>query len=106
MNLSPNLFPVMGLANWDSFKTSMTQFFHDGLGGAGLQGVGIALAGIGIVGFFISFACHRLNNASRVPRPLVFAAVALLGTVATTGIDKPLQIITSIRDGIFGVLGI
>lgn len=91
---------------WDSFNENLTSWFKDGLGGPGLQGLGTAIAVIGIVAAVISFIIHKFNPQSRMPGPIMCLAVALVGTIAMSGLDKPLQIVEAARDTIYGWMGI
>lgn len=91
---------------WEGFNDNLTSWFKDGLGGPGLQGLGIAIAVIGIVAAVISFIIHKFNPQSRMPGPIVCLAVALVGTIAMSGLDKPLQMVEAARDTIYGWMGI
>ena len=70
--LSMNLMetnPMMA-ASWDGFKQSMTEFFKHGLGGSGMEGIGMAIAVIGVVAAAISFlrsSCASLVAACTFP---------------------------------------
>lgn len=92
--------------SWDGFLQSMNSFFQDGLGGPGMQGVGIAIAAIGLVAAAISFAVHKFNPQSRMPGWITCLVIGLIGTFAMTGISKPLQILNSGRDLIFSWFGV
>lgn len=91
---------------WSRFKGEMESFFKYGLGGPGMQGVGIAIMVIGIVMAVVSFVVHRINPQSRMPGPLVSLFIAVVGSVLMSGIERPLKFIEKIRDILFGWIGI
>ena len=91
---------------WNSFKNEMETFFKHGLGGPGMQGVGIAIMVIGIVMAVVSFVIHKVNPQSRMPGPLISIVIAIVGSVLMSGIEKPLAFIEKIRDTLFNWIGI
>lgn len=97
--------PVM-TSSWSKFQTSMKDFFETGLGGPGMQGVGIAIAVIGIVAAIVSFVVHKFNPQSRMPGWITCLVIGLAGAIAMSGIGKPLQLLEQARDTIFGWVGL
>lgn len=97
---------VLMASGWSSFKSEMEKFFKNGLGGPGMEGVGIAIMVIGIVLAVVSFVVHRINPQSRMPGPLVCVVIAVVGSVLMSGIEKPLNFIEKIRDTLFDWIGI
>lgn len=92
--------------SWDKFLQDMKAFFETGLGGPGMEGLGLVIAAIGIVAAIVSFAIHKFNPQSRMPGPIACLAIALVGSVAMSGISKPLELIETVRDTIMGWLGV
>lgn len=90
---------------WSGFKTSMTEFFYNGMGGDGAKGLGIAIAVIGIMVAALSFVVHKLNPQSRMPGWFTCLIVALIGTLLFTGVGPVLKIVQWIRDTILGWFG-
>lgn len=107
------LFAVMAVSQeaavmetgWEGFKKSMNDFFYNGLGQGGLQGLGIAIAVIGIALAVISFVVHKLNPQSRMPGWFMCLVVAILGSMLFTGVGPMLKLIQWIRDVIMGWFG-
>lgn len=86
---------VMQLAGWDSFRQGMIDFFQNGLGGTGLEGIAIAIMVIGLVCAAVSFVLHKFNPQSRMPGPVICLFVALVGGIASFGIERPMEIVKS-----------
>lgn len=107
------LFAIMVAGNhamlmttgWGAFKASMTEFFYNGLGGEGTQGIGIVIAVVGIVLAAISFVLHKLNPQIRMPGWLTCLIVALIGTLLFSGVGPVLKIIQWFRDTVLGWFG-
>ena len=97
---------ILMTSGWSRFQGEMEKFFKEGLGGPGMQGVGIAIMVIGIVLAVVSFVVHKINPQSRMPGPLVSIMIAIVGSVLMSGIQKPLDYIEKIRDILFSWLGI
>ena len=93
-------------AGWEGFEQNLTTWFKDGLGGPGLQGIGTAIAVIGIVAAIGSFFIHKFNPQSRIPGPIMCLSVALVGTIAMSGLEKPMGVIETVRDTLYGWVGI
>ena len=93
-------------ASWDGFKNSMQQFFEHGLGGPGMEGVGIAVAVVGVVAAVISFILHRFKPQSRMPGPIMCLLVGLVGAFAMSGVSKPLELLGQARDLIYSWMGL
>lgn len=100
-----NRAPFMD-ASWDGFKNSMTQFFEHGLGGPGMEGVGIAIAVIGVVAAAISFIVHKFNPQSRMPGWIMCLVIGLVGALAMGGVSKPLEILGQGRDLLYSWFGL
>lgn len=92
-------------SGWTNFKTAMTEFFYNGLGGDGLQGIGIVIAVIGIALAAISFVMHKLNPQSRMPGWFTCLIVALIGTLLFSGVAPVLKVIQWFRDTVLGWFG-
>lgn len=92
--------------SWESFQQSMKDFFETGLGGPGMAGIGIAIAAIGIVAAIGSFVIHKFNPQSRMPGWITCLAIAVVGSIAISGIKQPLAIINMIRDTVMGWIGV
>lgn len=90
---------------WSNFKAAMTEFFYNGLGGDGTQGIGIVIAVVGIVLAAISFVVHKLNPQSRMPGWFTCLIVALIGTLLFSGVGPVLKIIQWFRDTVLGWFG-
>lgn len=90
---------------WGNFKAAMTEFFYNGLGGEGTQGIGIVIAVIGIVLAAVSFVIHKLNPQSRMPSWFTCLIVALVGTLLFSGVAPVLKIIQWFRDTVLGWFG-
>lgn len=97
--------PLMA-GSWSSFYESMKSFFETGLGGPGMQGVGIAIAAIGVVAALISFVVHKFNPQSRMPGWITCLVIGLFGAIGMSGLSKPLQLLQSARDLIYGWMGL
>ena len=100
-----NRAPFMD-ASWDGFKNSMTQFFEHGLGGPGMEGIGIAIAVIGVVAAAISFIVHKFNPQSRMPGWITCLIIGLVGALAMGGVSKPLEILGQGRDLLYSCFGL
>ena len=96
---------VMASTGWDGFKKSMTDFFYNGLGLVGLQGIGIVIAVGGIAMMVISIVVHKMNPQSRLPGWFTCLVITVLGTMLFTGVTPVLDIIYWIRDTVFGWFG-
>lgn len=114
--LALGLFTIMAVSNeaavmtggtggWSNFKQAMTQFFYNGLGGDGAQGIGIVIAVIGIVLAAVSFVVHKLNPQSRMPSWFTCLIVAVIGTLLFSGVGPVLKIIQWFRDTVLGWFG-
>lgn len=97
--------PLM-TTSWNQFKTSMTNFFEHGLGGPGMEGIGIAIAVIGVVCACISFIVHKFNPQSRMPGWVMCLVIGLVGAIAMGGVSKPLALLKQARDTIYGWFGL
>lgn len=97
--------PLMD-TSWDAFLNSMKSFFETGLGGPGFQGVGIAIAAIGLIAAGISFAVHKFNPQSRMPGWITCLAIGLVGAMLMGGIAGPLGALENARDLVFGWFGV
>lgn len=93
-------------AGWEGFKNSLTQFFEHGLGGPGMEGVGIAVAVIGLASAIVSFVVHKFNPQSRMPGWVTCLIVGLFGAIAMGGVSKPLQLLKAARDVLFSWVGL
>lgn len=93
-------------ASWNGFKTSMTDFFEHGLGGPGMEGIGIAIAVIGVVAAIISFIVHKFNPQTRMPGWITCLVIGVLGAVAMGGVGKPIEILKQIRDLLYTWFGL
>lgn len=91
---------------WDGFKSGMTEFFQTGLGGAGAQGLGVAVMVIGIVVAVISFVVHKFNPQSRMPSWIICIVIGIAGSVLTSGMDRPIALFNMVRDWVYSLLGI
>lgn len=92
-------------SGWTGFKTSMTEFFYNGLGGEGTQAIGIVIAVIGIVLAAVSFVLHKMNPQSRMPGWFTCLIVALIGTLLFSGVAPVLKIVQWFRDTVLGWFG-
>ncbi len=90
---------------WTNFKTAMTEFFYNGLGGDGAQGIGIVIAVIGLLLAAISFVAHKLNPQCRMPGWFTCLIVALIGTLLFSGVAPVLKVVQWFRDTILGWFG-
>lgn len=97
--------PLM-TASWNGFKTSMTNFFENGLGGPGMEGIGIVIAVAGLVSAAISFAVHKFNPQSRMPGWISCLFIGLVGAIAMGGVAKPLKVLAQGRNLIYGWFGL
>lgn len=93
-------------ASWSGFKTSMSNFFEHGLGGPGMEGIGIAIAVIGVVAACISFIVHKFNPQSRMPGWIMCLVIGLVGALAMGGVSKPLKILEQGRDLLYTWFGL
>ena len=71
-----------------------------------MEGVGIAVAVIGVVAAVISFILHRFNPQSRMPGPIMCLLVGLVGAFAMSGVSKPLELLGQARDLIYSWMGL
>lgn len=90
---------------WSEFKTQMTNWFYNGMGGDGMKGLGIVIAVCGIILAVVSFVVHKINPQSRMPGWFTCLVIAVLGTLLFGGVGPVLKIITSIRDTVFNWFG-
>ena len=97
--------PVLAF-NWAAFKTTMENAFKKGLGGDGMQGIGIAILVIGVISAAISFVVHKFNPQSRMPGWITCLVIGLIGAILMAGLEKPIALLNDIRDWLFGLLGI
>lgn len=97
---------ILMSSGWERFQGEMEKFFKEGLGGPGMQGVGIAIMVIGIVMAVVSFVVHKINPQSRMPGPLISITIAIVGSILMSGIQRPLDFIAKIRDILFSWIGI
>ena len=100
-----NRMPFMA-TSWANFKSSMRSFFETGLGGPGMEGIGIAIAVIGIVAAAISFIVHKFNPQSRMPGWVMCLVIGLVGALAMGGVGKPLAVLEKGRDLIYSWFGV
>lgn len=117
MVLSFMLFTAMAVSNeaavmkgeasggWANFKTAMTNFFYNGLGGDGAKAIGMVIAVIGVLVAAISFVMHKMNPQSRMPSWFVCLIIALIGTLLFSGVGPVLDIIKWFRDTVLGWFG-
>lgn len=91
---------------WEGFKTGLTNFFQDGLGGSGAQGLGIAVMVIGIVVAVISFVVHKFNPQSRMPSWIMCLVIGVAGSVLTSGMSRPIALFNMVRDWVYSLIGI
>lgn len=97
--------PLMS-SSWATFKSSMKSFFETGLGGPGMEGIGIAIAVLGVVMACISFIVHKMNPQSRMPGWVMCLVIGLVGAIAMGGVAKPLKLLEQARDVIYGWFGL
>lgn len=93
-------------SSWSGFKSSMKSFFETGLGGPGMEGIGIAIAVIGVVAAAISFIVHKFNPQSRMPGWIMCLVIGLVGALAMGGVSKPLKILEQGRDLLYSWFGL
>ena len=91
---------------WENFKSQMTAFFQSGLGGPGMEGIGIAIAVIGVAVAAISFVVHKFNPQSRMPGWVTCLGIGLVGALAMGGVGKPIELLVKARDVLYGWFGI
>ncbi len=91
---------------WEGFKTTMTDFFQNGLGNSGFQGIGIAVMVVGFMMAVISFAMHHFNPQSRMPSWIICLIIGVAGSFLTFGMSKPIQIFGMVRDWIMSLFGL
>lgn len=91
---------------WAGFKEGLTAFFQDGLGGAGAQGLGIAVMVLGIVVAVISFVVHKFNPQSRMPSWIICLVIGVAGSVLTSGMSRPIALFNMVRDWVYSLIGI
>lgn len=92
------------LSGWKGFFDGMNQMFREGLGTYGLQGIGIAITVVGLAMAVISYFVHKANQQSRLPGWFTWLVVALVGVIATSGIDKPIELLTRFKDWLFSLV--
>lgn len=92
-------------SGWGNFKTAMTEFFYNGLGGEGTQAIGIVIAVVGVVCAAVSFVLHKMNPQCRMPGWFTCLIVALIGTLLFSGVGPVLKIIQWFRDTVLGWFG-
>lgn len=100
-----NTHPALGF-QWSTFKNSLTTAFQNGLGGEGMQGIGIAIAVVGVVAAGISFAVHKFNPQSRMPGWITCLVIGLVGSMLMSGIGQPLQLLESAKEWVYTMLGV
>lgn len=91
---------------WEGFQKGLNDFFLTGLGGAGAQGLGIAVMVIGIVVAVISFVVHKFNPQSRMPSWIACLIIGVAGSVLTSGMSRPIALFNLVREWIFSLIGI
>lgn len=91
---------------WGAWTQGINDFFMNGLGDPGLQGLATATMVIGIVGAVFAFVWHKLNQQSRLPGPMIFLGIAIVGGIASYGIEKPIQIAKNIGNWIMSLFGV
>lgn len=79
---------MLASGGWSGFKTSLQNFFQNGLGGknGGAAGIGIAILVIGIVAAVISFAMHHFNPQSRMPQWYICLVIGIAGALIMDGV--------------------
>lgn len=97
---------ILAVGGWDTFKQGMVDFFQNGLGGQGAQGLGIAIMVIGIVAAVISFVMHHFNPQSRMPSWIICLIIGVAGSFLTAGMSKPIELFHSVRDWILSLFGL
>lgn len=105
MAVSREAAVMTATGGWSKFKSSMTSFFYNGLGLEGLQGLGIAIAVIGIALAVVSFVVHKMNPQSRMPGWFTCLIVAFIGTMLCSGIKPVIGIVYYLRDTVLGWFG-
>lgn len=91
---------------WAGFEETLKNFFKDGMGQSGAKGLGIALVIIGLFMGALSFAMHHFNPQSRMPSWGICLAVAVVGSILTFGLDKPVNFFKSVGEWIQTLLGV
>ena len=95
---------LVTLSGWQGFLDEMNAMFRDGLGTYGLQGIGIMITVVGLVMAVISYFIHKANQQSRLPGWFTWLIVALVGVFATSGIDKPIELLTRFKDWLLSLV--
>lgn len=91
---------------WEGFKNGLVEFFQNGLGGTGAQGIGIAIMAIGFVMAVVSFTVHKFNQQSRLPSWIICLCIGVGGAFLTFGLSKPIQLFEMVRDWIMSLFGL
>lgn len=103
------MFPLEFLTNaatWTEIKDSATKFALEGFGGPGSEAIGIIIAAIGVLMAGVSYVVHKYNQQSRMPGPFINLFIGFIGAVLMSGVKGPIEWLKSIRDVVFGWLGI
>lgn len=101
-----NMPTLLAGGGWASFKNGMTNFFQNGLGGEGAQGLGVAIMVIGLVAAVVSFVAHHFNPQSRMPSWIICLIIGVAGSLLTAGMSKPIQLFDRARDWIMSLFGV
>lgn len=97
---------LLASGGWTTFKNGMTEFFQNGLGGEGAQGLGVAIMVIGVVAAVISFVMHHFNPQSRMPSWIICLIIGVAGSLLTAGMSKPIALFNRARDWIMSLFGL
>ncbi len=97
---------VFMATSWANFKSSMVSFFETGLGGPGMEGIGVAIAVIGLAAAAISFVVHKFNPQSRMPGWITCLVIGLVGAMAMGGVKQPIEFLKKGRDLLYSWFGI
>ena len=96
----------LAAGGWEGFSKGLNDFFLTGLGGAGAQGLGVAVMVIGVDVAVISFVVHKFNPQSRMPSWIICLLIGVAGSVLTSGMSRPIALFDMVRDWVYSLLGL
>lgn len=83
---------------WSGLAEGIKDVVMNGLGSHGFEAYGYLAIGVGLIGALISVFVHRVSQQSRFPGWFGFVVLALFGSLALSGIQFFIDLLTIVTD--------